>query len=800
MSEFGKQIIFRQLLERHQRIQIPIIQRDYAQGRVEVEEVREEFLKALYNALSLPADHVSLPLNLDFIYGSVEGDNDTRFLPLDGQQRLTTLFLLHWYLAWQDNCLDEFQTMLSLQEKSRFTYHVRPSSEEFFNALVNFIPDLPVENVDSVSELITDQSWYFRYWRLDPTIQSSLTMINSIHMHFSGSEGMFSRLIDVEQPVIAFQLLDLENFGLSDDLYIKMNARGKPLTAFETFKARYEQEIEQVFSGETRSIAGKEFSVSEYFALRMDTQWADFFWEHRDKKSNLFDDAVMNLFRAVALVTRNPKAKTYIKDITVLRNKLKKTSFSFLNEPGWLDREFSELLLLLLDVWSCGSKGLSCQLPDSLYYDEIALFDKVVKESASLSSVELVQFSAYVLFVREHEDNIDSQHFQEWMRIVHNLSVNTSYERPADVQRSIIGLHKLIQYSNDVLKHFSISEKPVTGFSRQQIVEERLKAELIQTNNYWGDLIEQAETHDYFDGQIEFILEFCGVIDKWENTNCDEWEDIDHNKLMEQFKIYFEKSTIMFGARGLNGVGKYLWERALLTIDDYTISSGPNYSFLVNSSTEPASWKRLLRDPGDKRQCLKKLWELLEADEPIEEQLNIIVSNATELETWRKLFVQTPVAIEYCKKRAYRWSNENKIYLMSKSQMNGMHAELFTYCLYNNSIKKQVDDNSLLPFNLCSYQDINVTDIEPCISLRCSCDDYYLKFTIINNGNQFLIRIERRLIESYAVIFDLLNDDLGYHNNDYSLYKNVDYENLTNALIDLSQGLSKVVYDKEADA
>ena len=36
---------------------------------------------------------------------------------------------------------------------------------------------------------------------------------------------------------IRFLLVGLEKFGLSDDLYIKMNARGKPLTAFETFKA-----------------------------------------------------------------------------------------------------------------------------------------------------------------------------------------------------------------------------------------------------------------------------------------------------------------------------------------------------------------------------------------------------------------------------------------------------------------------------------------------------------------------------------------------------------------------------------
>ena len=75
-------------------IEIPIIQRDYAQGRKtkSVQRIRERFLNVLYDALTEKTD----PVQLDFIYGSVV---DKKFIPLDGQQRLTTLFLLHWYIA-----------------------------------------------------------------------------------------------------------------------------------------------------------------------------------------------------------------------------------------------------------------------------------------------------------------------------------------------------------------------------------------------------------------------------------------------------------------------------------------------------------------------------------------------------------------------------------------------------------------------------------------------------------------------------------------------------------------------------
>ena len=70
------QIIYKQLLDRHGRIQIPMIQRDFAQGRPSESTVRELFLMALDDALRKPVDDPTLPLNLDFIYGSVEGQDE----------------------------------------------------------------------------------------------------------------------------------------------------------------------------------------------------------------------------------------------------------------------------------------------------------------------------------------------------------------------------------------------------------------------------------------------------------------------------------------------------------------------------------------------------------------------------------------------------------------------------------------------------------------------------------------------------------------------------------------------------
>ena len=70
-------------------IEIPLFQRDYAQGRNsdQARHVRERFIADLCSALDGDKE-----LHLDFVFGDVV--NGTLY-PLDGQQRLTTLFLLH---------------------------------------------------------------------------------------------------------------------------------------------------------------------------------------------------------------------------------------------------------------------------------------------------------------------------------------------------------------------------------------------------------------------------------------------------------------------------------------------------------------------------------------------------------------------------------------------------------------------------------------------------------------------------------------------------------------------------------
>lgn len=144
------------------KIIIPKIQRDYAQGRQDdhATRVRTRFLDAIYNGIT--SGH---GLTLDFIYG--HNDNGL-FIPLDGQQRLTTLFLLYWYAARREQRGDAGFL-------HSFTYQTRYSARDFCGKLADedFNPFI-LGYKGSLSAEIKDQPWFAGDWMHDGTISSML--------------------------------------------------------------------------------------------------------------------------------------------------------------------------------------------------------------------------------------------------------------------------------------------------------------------------------------------------------------------------------------------------------------------------------------------------------------------------------------------------------------------------------------------------------------------------------------------------------------------------------------------------
>lgn len=302
-------------------VRIPLIQRDYAQGRPgrRVEEIRTSFLDVLHGAVS-GGD----PVGLDFVYGDV--DEDGTLLPLDGQQRLTTLFLLHWYFCVRvgDDPAEHGW--------SRFSYDTRATARRFCERMV---ANPPPQDEVGLADWVVDQPWFLHGWLIDPTISSMLTMIDAIERRFAGTDAAsaWSRLLDPNQPAITFLLLPIEEIGAGDELYIKMNSRGKPLTPFENFKARLEQTVAW-FPGR-----------GDQLAHRIDGPWADLLWPLRGD-DDIVDDEFMRLLEFVIEICEWREDRTDTDDLLHQR-----AAVLFSADNAKVEEHLS-LLFDTFDVWS----------------------------------------------------------------------------------------------------------------------------------------------------------------------------------------------------------------------------------------------------------------------------------------------------------------------------------------------------------------------------------------------------------------------------------------------------------------
>lgn len=583
-------------------IEIPIIQRDYAQGRRGKEELRKGFLANLRTAL----DDKSTVLKLDFVYGA---SKKKQLNPLDGQQRLTTLWLLHWYIALRANVLGECYETLR-----KFTYETRVSSRDFCEQLCN-ADNFRNFGGDDVAGYIKRQTWFYSAWKQDPTILSMLRMLSGtdsetqedgIEKVFGSSnfEEYWNLLCGNDCP-IQFYYLPLENFGLSDDLYIKMNARGKQLTSFENFKADiigYITEQAKTSSPEWDGLLNPENGLP----VNMDTKWTDIFWDEKAKDCRIDEIyfAFINRFFWNELFT-GKNGENYILDIgkgdDISKKENQNSSYWYLNDSEnsndydtrisykglgkyrYLDGEIPfktfEKLNKVLDnyleircsrsvkdgkpiipecAWDSGFKFIPS------YVKDVNGENVVVKNNSNesiyqityLNQVHRVVFYAVCKFLNEYDANQEGMYCQleRWIRVVWNLVSSEGIDgrpiiRSTQAMRAAIELIQKLDVRDVYASLVKLKEnKAGTSEVENRLKEEIVKAEKINEEPEWEEKLREAEK--LFKGGIRFLYHDESDKVKWEDFDSKlnavkKYFDFDENCIREEYKIKFIKAFVV---------------------------------------------------------------------------------------------------------------------------------------------------------------------------------------------------------------------------------------------------------------
>lgn len=508
------------LLSRY-RVVIPGIQRHYVQGanNPKAESVRKQFIKEIFTAI----EEKQSDFNLHFIYGPINTDGEDSFVPVDGQQRLTTLWLIARYAVEKAEPSDRKDLLRLL---SRFTYEDRINAKRFCQALT--CEDSRWDITQDPNPDILCQDWFVDYWKEDETVASMIRMLSTIHEEWNKHQDSITAedILEAIASKIRFNL-KIDAFG--DDIYMKMNARGLQLTQWENFKGKFSEDLcedkKESWDKEMEELSNLFFTCSS---------------EHE-----LPDNAFFALYaRIMAYEARKSGVDcgNSIKELAAYTHN--HNTWSQIELPFVPYSDFSDIInneSIASTVPATCVKMIKTVLDNFKeivpYFGDNKLFDTFFHpQNRNELDFTLCCYEYFKKFVNE---DVDTNNFLKALRLMWNIleNVDKLYEEPDNRVKLI---KKLIDLGDQTLYSPQIKEK-IGSNAPEQAKEEAEKAVQMHRNDQsmpsawnedklgpwrdWNDAIEKAENWAFFHGSIRLLYRNGNGETTWENfatklSNC----------------------------------------------------------------------------------------------------------------------------------------------------------------------------------------------------------------------------------------------------------------------------------------
>jgi hypothetical protein len=624
----GESYTLSTLFSRDNKIVIPDLQRDYCWGGDS--NLAKDFLLSLIENESLKN---RTDLNMGLIYGYELPQGHIQLC--DGQQRITTLFLLLGMLNHKSKDNNFKDLLISDKElnddkEPYLQYAIRESTLYFLSDLVYFFF---IENQDLSVKDIRNQAWYFNDYDLDPSIQSMLATLYVIEEEIQNVDvESFGKYVSTR---LTFMYYDMKNRKNGEETFVVINTTGEPLSATENLKPLFINRLPQ---------------EEQQSASKLWEDWETFFWLNRKgdrkgaglKTNDTADKGFLEFFRWLILLnTKEEGIFEYIANGG-------RVNINDLKLPDI--RQYFEIVKLAFTESEVFPNNRDWLAPESMN-DQIVWF-------------KLLPVIEYIK--RFGKDDV--RNVIRVKRFFENMARNGNLSKAiADVLPVAIRIIKELP-SADIASMLSME-----NVSKQLLTdEEKLKFELyVKANNREDleNLFWEEENHKVWNGEIMPILEWSGG----------------HDFEFEVFERYSKAFSTLFHDE-MDYSGLDVTRMALLTRD---LSGYPrifrgytNYSFCWKFS----DWKTLISD--NKLEFELFFHELLDKSEiEIYEKLNEMIKNNPSNKDYAE-FVEIPKLIEYCEEKNMQYDSSKDCWiLIARDRQSGPHANLKSYRLYLDLLK-----------------------------------------------------------------------------------------------------------------
>ncbi len=485
-----------------------------------------------------------------------------------------------------------------------------------------------------------DRNWFKLSWLFDPSVLSMLVMIDEIvksmgdDFDWADSNIVGEALVCLDN--ITFDFKELEDLGMSDDLYIKMNARGKQLSDFDKMKSTLEEEIQLQKAEEHDVEKQKELLETEKLWRELiDGNWVDLFWKkyastimvnhatnsEEDKQARIIAARQVETYM-MRLILRLIGIQLFAKSgETELRSKAEKLNADELNEmfiayqdqlADWRSNkergevpdnvvriDFKQLIediqhLIVLDAKGGSEDDITAKLSNQVSWEgekkNISYFQLLISEKFPRDLMAM--WHGLIFFLRKHPGNGDASHItllEDWTRFSRNLLSNNNNNDHIDKEWKLVAVVESLQQLIDENFNTDITDIPlaISKISKtyKQIDNASLKEEIEKAKLYalgdnddaskWRELILKAQGNEYLWGQIRALLD---------------WSKGD----LELFGTYHDRlSHLIEYAKDINDIGKYMLFAAMHAYNENAWRAD-NKLFLFNYHRN-RSVKRCLR-------------------------------------------------------------------------------------------------------------------------------------------------------------------------------------------------------------
>lgn len=552
------------------KIIIPDLQRDYCWGNPHSKDSEESLVDSFLESIIKVFKHESnKDITMGLIYGYYDNLKTYHLQLCDGQQRLTTLFLIMGVInRYSDNRYRELLISdFELHEDDKephLLYGIRESSLYFLSDLTTYyFLDSKISYND-----IQSQYWFLNSYNQDPTIQCILRALETITIRLKDFDDI-EAFGDFLQKHLKFLFYDLTNRQNGEETFVVINTTGEPLSANQNLKPR----IILKNPGYKRIIDDTNGTKTEHNTAQDWEEMETWFWKHRRKND---------------IDTSTEGMVAFLHCVRVLESQ---TEADWHHTIDISDEKFPiTISMCVIWDWFCAYKRIY-----ELDYSRLSIPKIEYPERQShFTQKDLYSILPTMMFCRKFKDVMDED-IQRTYHLFYNMGRYREVTRSSQKDAIRVPAFRACQWIKELPSKDIMSFLDVTSFD---VNEERTK--LLFLNEYKDDefrrkhieeLFASAESLNIYDGEISTLV-------KWTESSLADMGDSD--EMFNKADFLFEKLEYYYGKI------KYLWgdpkklnklRRALLAfgVSDYPMPTN-TANWTLCSNTE---WRELFEIQGE---------------------------------------------------------------------------------------------------------------------------------------------------------------------------------------------------------